>query len=222
VERIRALRGLSAMGLATLCGAVLALAQPPASWPLAVFVALPALLWLSEGGRGWRGGFALGWAAGAGFFAVGMFWIVEPFLVDPERHGWMAPFALVGMAGGLALFWGAAFALARAVSPEGAARAVALACAWTLAECARSHVLTGFPWALPAYAWVETPVMQVSAWIGPHGLGFLTLLAGLLPGAVRRGAWAPAALAVALVAAGWNEPRERGGWRSRSRSAPVP
>ena len=32
----------------------------------------------------------------------------------------MAPFALVGMAGGLALFWGAAFALARAWLAGGA------------------------------------------------------------------------------------------------------
>ncbi|MFT5344457.1 MAG: apolipoprotein N-acyltransferase, partial [Dinoroseobacter sp.] len=45
------------------------------------------------------------WLGGAVYFAVVMHWIVEPFQVDAARHGWMAPFALVFLAGGLALFW---------------------------------------------------------------------------------------------------------------------
>ena len=48
--------------------------------------------------------FAL-WAFGFGYFAVALRWIVEPFFVDVARHGWMAPFALVLMASGAALFW---------------------------------------------------------------------------------------------------------------------
>ena len=42
-------------------------------------------------------------------------------------------------------------------------RAVALACVLGLLEVARSYVLTGFPWALSAYAWIETPVAQTLA-----------------------------------------------------------
>jgi apolipoprotein N-acyltransferase len=203
-RRVGALRGARAAGLAALCGALLALAQPPLSWPFVIFLAAPPLLWLAQGAPGPRAAFLRGWAAGAGFFAAGLFWIVEPFLVDAARHGWMAPFALAGMAGGLALFWGAAFAGARALGREGVAGALALACLWTLAEAARATVLTGFPWALPAYAWIETPVMQAAAALGPHGLGFLTLVAGLLPGAALAGAGAgPALAAAALVAAGW-------------------
>ena len=77
------------------------------------------LLWLLDGTGGRAAAFALGWAAGAGHFAAALFWIVEPFLVEPEVFGWMAPFALAGMAGGLALFWAAAFALARVRWPAG-------------------------------------------------------------------------------------------------------
>ncbi|MEM7089881.1 MAG: apolipoprotein N-acyltransferase, partial [Pseudomonadota bacterium] len=55
----------------------------------------------------------LGWAFATGYFAHALSWIVEPFLVDVQRHGWMAPFALIFMAGGLALFWAAAFWIAR-------------------------------------------------------------------------------------------------------------
>ena len=178
----------------------MALGQPPLSWPAALFLALPLLLWLLDGSRGTREAFRLGWCAGAGYFAASLFWIVEPFLVDAPRHGWMAPFALLGMAGGLALFWAAPFALARRLWPGAGRGVVILACLWTLSEYLRSVVLTGFPWGLTAYAWVETPVIQAAALVGPHGLGFLTLLAGLLVGLASRRALA---LAVLVVASGW-------------------
>lgn len=177
-------------------GAVMALGQPPVSLPIALFLALPVILWRWDGGAGFR----TGWLVGLGYFGAGLFWIVEPFQVDPERHGWMAPFALAGLAGGLALFWGLAFAVARRFWRPGWERVVILAAVWTFAEYARSHVLTGFPWALVAYAWVETPVMQAAAFAGPHVIGFVTLAAALLVGANWR---VGAPLAAALVAAVW-------------------
>ena len=122
--------------------------------------------------------------------------------MEPEVYGWMAPFALVGMAGGLALFWAVAVrAGAGGVAAGAVARRCALAASGRWRSTRASHVLTGFPWALPAYAWVETPVIQAAALVGPHGLGFLTLLAGLLPGlaTLARGRRS----AAALVAAGW-------------------
>ena len=189
--------GWRRLGAGALAGAATAAAQPPVSWPVVLFAALPVLLWLLDGTPGPRAAFALGWAAGVGFFAAALFWIVDPFLVEPERFGWMAPFALVGMAGGLALFWAAAVRAGAGLGPPGHARILILAALWTLAEFARAHVLTGFPWALPAYAWVETPVIQTAALFGPHGLGLLTLIAGLLLGL---GTWR--GLAAAAVAAG--------------------
>lgn len=186
------------MLLAAAAGAAMALAQPPLSWPVVLFAALPLLLWLLDGTDGPGAAFRLGWAAGTGHFAAALFWIVSPFMVEPQVFGWMAPFALAGMAGGMALFWAVPFAVARRVTPTGAGRVLALAALWTLSDYARSHILTGFPWGLTGYAWIETPVAQVAALIGPHGLGLLTLTAGLLPGL---GGWRPTALAAALVAA---------------------
>lgn len=210
--RIAALTGLPRAGVALAAGGVMALAQTPVDWPVSYFLALPVLLHLLDGTTGARGGFALGWLAGVGYFAGTLFWIVEPFLIDPVRHAWMAPFALAGMVGGLALFWGAAFGAARAVWPEGPARILLLAAAWTLAEMARTYVLTGFPWALLAYGWVETPVMQVAALTGPHVLGFLTLVAAMLP---ALGTWRGVGVAVLLVALGW-------GWGAWRLAQPLP
>ena len=71
-------------------------------------------------------------AAGFGWFALSLSWITEPFLVDIARHGWMAPFALILMALGGALFWavpaGAAARLARGPAAQATAIAAALVC----------------------------------------------------------------------------------------------
>lgn len=211
-----AVRGVRRFALAVAAGAVMALGQPPVSWPFALFLALPVLFWLLEAAASARAGFVLGWGAGVGFFAAGMFWIVDPFLVEPEVFGWLAPFALAGISVGLALFWGVPFALARALWPRGrragSRGALMLAALWMLAEFTRGHVLTGFPWALQAYAWTETPVAQALALGGPYLLTFLTLAAGLLCGAGSRQALLAAAL---LVAAGW-------GWGSLRLAEPLP
>ncbi|MES0825893.1 apolipoprotein N-acyltransferase [Ruegeria sp. SCP11] len=144
----------------------------------------------------------LGWAFATGYFAHGLSWIVEPFLVDAERHAWMAPFALVFMAGGLALFWALAFGLARRPGSSAVEQAIFLAVAVSLAECARGYVLTGFPWAGLAQVWLDTPVAQLLSIFGPYGLGALTLFATLPLGAAlsqRRGFVLPLGLTVGAV-----------------------
>jgi apolipoprotein N-acyltransferase len=160
-------------GLAVMAGAALVLGQAPYNFPYLAVIALPMLLWLLQKARGRKGGFALGWGAGLGYFGLTLTWIMQPFLVDAARYGWMAPFALGLMAGGLALFWGLGYALAQ---PR--ANALVLAGFWTLAELLRAYIFTGFPWALMAYNWVETPIIQAVSVVSVHGLGFLIVLAG--------------------------------------------
>ena len=163
------------MLISALIGAVMALGQAPFDlWPLALVALVMAAILLEVSGTTRRAAW-FGWAFGGGYFGVSLSWIVEPFLVDIVRHGWMAPFALFFMAGGLALFWGAAFGLARWL---GGQRLAALALVVTLpaVELLRAYVFTGFPWAMPAYIWVGLAPMQLVALIGPHGLNMLTVL----------------------------------------------
>lgn len=124
----------------------------------------------------------IGWIFGLGYFGFGLIWIVEPFLVDVARHGWMAPFALAFLAGGLALFWAAAFWIAAVPRQSAFWRVVLLICTWTLAEFARAYVLTGFPWAGFAQVWANSPAAMLLAWIGPQGMGVATLAVGLSAG----------------------------------------
>ena len=173
-------------------GAVAALGHAPFGLWWAALAGFAGLIWAVT--RGPRPAFAA-WAGGAGYFGLALHWIVEPFLVDAAMHGWMAPFALILMAGGLAAFWGLAAWLAARVTPG----AVGLALWLALAELARGHVLTGFPWALPAYVWADTPLRMAAAQIGPYGLTLATLLICALPVAGR--GWAARGMG-AVVAAG--------------------
>ena len=162
---------------AALAGGVGALGLAPYGiWP-ATLAALAIAFLLFDRADGPRQAMYIGWFFGTGYFAVGLLWIVEPFLVEPDRHGWMAPFALVLLSAGLALFWAAAFRFA-ALAPA-RRRNLALIAALGIAELARAYVLTGFPWAGLAQVWVGVGPDQLLASVGPHGLGLITLVAGL-------------------------------------------
>jgi len=186
-------------------GGVCALGQEPAGlWPLTM-IGLAVAAWLLPRQPDWKSAAFLGWAVGLGYFAVSLLWIVQPFFVDPWRHGWMAPFALILMAGGLALFWGAAFAVTRRLN----GRVLALAGAFTLAELLRSYLFTGFPWALVGHSLVDTPLAQSASVLGAHGLGLLVWAgAGALSCAVDRRPLPLGLAALVLVGAwGWGQTR---------------
>ncbi len=187
-------------------GALAALGHAPFGfWPLGIAGLTLAYLLIRRAQAPRRAALA-GWALGLGYFAGTLNWLVSPFLVEPERYGWMAPFALLLMAGGLALFWGAAAGLAHWL---GGRRARRLWLAWPvatgLAELLRGRMFTGFPWGGPGEFWVDTPLLGLAGWLGASGLGVLTLaFAALLGEALRRGR-RPAGLAalagLALAAA---------------------
>jgi apolipoprotein N-acyltransferase len=122
-----------------------------------------------------------GWALGTGYFAVTLSWIIEPFLVDIATHGWMAPFALGLMAGGLALFWGLAFWGATRIGG-----AIALSVALVLVEMLRATVLTGFPWGGVSGVIVGTGLDAGLAWVGAHGMTLVLLVGVVLIVRLRR------------------------------------
>nr|WP_321573035.1 apolipoprotein N-acyltransferase [Tabrizicola oligotrophica] len=182
--------------LALVAGALGALGHAPLYlWPLTLIglAALARRVALAERGAGW-----IGLLGGMSYGAVALSWIVEPFLIEPETYGWMAPFALVFMALGLGLFWATAAWAARALPFR--APAFGFALTLTTVEFLRGHILTGFPWAMPGHVWISTPVAQLGAWVGPTGLtlGLLLLTAAL--SALR---WRQALAAGIGLAAAW-------------------
>ncbi|MFD0978964.1 apolipoprotein N-acyltransferase [Tropicimonas aquimaris] len=162
-------------------GALAAVGQAPLGWAWISLAAFAVSLCLLSVPSRWRVAAWRGWAFGTGYFAASLFWIVEPFLVDVARHGWMAPFALFFMAGGLALFWALAIGLAARLGAGQRGRAAWAVLALTAAEGLRSVIFTGFPWALVGHIWIGWPQMQFAAIAGAHGLTLLTLVAAAMP-----------------------------------------
>ncbi|MCB1357453.1 MAG: apolipoprotein N-acyltransferase [Maritimibacter sp.] len=125
-----------------------------------------------------------GWAVGLGYFGFTLVWIIQPFLIDIARHGWMAPFAWFFMAGGMALFWGAGFALAHWLAPPGPRRDrfgwLAFAAAMGAMELLRAHLWTGFPWGGPGLVWIDTAVAGLARYIGAFGLSVASFAGGAL------------------------------------------
>jgi apolipoprotein N-acyltransferase len=163
--------------LAIFAGLLAGLAHPPFGFlPGLLGYALMLRLVEAPGPRPLRQAFFRGWLAGLGYFAVSVWWIVEPFMVDAKDQGWMAPFGLVFLAGGLALFWGAAALLHRALRPRGLARVLVFAGCLSGFEWLRGHVLTGFPWDLPGEAWrAGSAPSQFASVVGAYGLTWITL-----------------------------------------------
>jgi apolipoprotein N-acyltransferase len=182
--------------LAVFAGALSLLAFAPIhGWPV-LFVSFGLLVWLLDGchanqaelGGRLKCAGAIGFWFGFGYFLTGLYWTAEAFLVEPWRHGWLIPFDLIFLPGGMALFYAAAAALAMFLWRPGAARVFALAIAFGIAEFARGHVLTGLPWNLVAYGLAATlPMMQAASIFGVYALSLLAVLLFASPLAI----WAP-------------------------------
>jgi apolipoprotein N-acyltransferase len=176
-------------------GAVMSLGQAPLGWwwatllaGMGLFALLPqipraAMRWL--------------WLAGIGYFGVALLWIIQPFFINPVAHGWMAPFALVLMAGGMALFWAGAGLMARFGPAMVAVALLAL-------ELLRGWVFTGFPWAMLGHVLIDTPLVQLASLGGAGLLSGLVLVVMVLPvQAQMRGRAFGGVAALALLAGAW-------------------
>lgn len=168
---------------ALLAGLAAGLAHPPFGLIIGLLGYAVLLLRLETvSDRPRRAAFLMGWLAGLGYFGLSTWWIAEPFLVDVAIHGWMAPFAVVLMGGGLALFWGAAGLAYRWLRPRSAWKPLVFAGCFAAAEWLRGHVLTGLPWNLVGESWrAGSAPSQAAALVGSYGLTWVTLAIAATP-----------------------------------------
>ena len=164
-----------------LLGLIMAFAQAPFNFSFIYFFTIPIIGLYLRNLREKKISFKIGWWTAFGYFGFTMIWIVEPFLIEPAITGWLAPFALVLMAGGLAVFWALAFYVAVWFTSEGKFRVIFLALSWTFFEYLRSFFFTGFPWGHLSYGLLGLPIIQAVAWFGIHGLGLVLIIICFMP-----------------------------------------
>lgn len=187
--RVAALTGWRRLAAAAFCGALAAAALPPFYGLPLLLPAFTVALWLLGGAASQRQAALIGWAFGCGHFAVGLYWVGIAFLVDAARFGWAMPFAVAGLAAGLALFSALSFWLAwlaaRRFALDGLGRVLAFTLAWLLAEGLRSWIFTGFPWNLMGTVWAfSAETLQPAAYGGVWLLSLMTVAAAAAPAAL--------------------------------------
>jgi len=206
--QLRALGGWRRWLAAFSLGALSATAFAPLNFFPGILLGYAGLLLLIDGAdagpRPVRRAFAAGWFFFLGQFLIGLHWIGYPFLINPEAHLWMMPFAVALMPAGLALFGGLFCALAAYFWQDGPARIFVLAVLLTIAEWLRGHIFTGFPWNLSGYGWgASLGVLQTASLVGAYGLSFLTILLGASLAELGSARWRTPAAMVVLFALLW-------------------
>ncbi|MBR9972949.1 apolipoprotein N-acyltransferase [Magnetospirillum sulfuroxidans] len=184
-SRAAAMDGWRRRVLLILLGGLATLALPPLGALPVLLPSLCGLVWVLEGARTRRHAFGVGWWWAWAWYAIGFYWIGNAMLVDPERFGWMIPFATLGLGAVQAVFIGIATLLTHLTRVGGISRVLVLAGMWTVMEWVRAWFLTGFPWNPLGSVWDAVPaVLQLASVVGVFGLCGFTILVFALPAAL--------------------------------------
>lgn len=183
IYTLKRLVGFRRLAVAFGFGVLAALAFPPFNLVPILWLSFPALfLLLQSASLTKRSTFLVGWSFSFGLLVVSLYWIAGALFVDIGTFWWALPFAIAGIPAFLASFYGLAVLLPRWWGMQKVSSVFLLAFSWFLADFARSHVLTGFPWDITGYIWGSSlSVLQITRYIGIEGLTFLTLMLAVLP-----------------------------------------
>ncbi len=214
-DHLRHREGKSRYMSALLYGALAALAFPPFNAIATLWFCFPALVFLLQGTTKLRQAFFVGWCFSFALLVISLYWITGSMLVDIKSFWWAVPLSLTGLPAMFAFYYGAAVLVAKRWGLQRLDGLLILALTWFLADFARGHLMTGFPWDIMGYVWGDVlPVMQITSVIGIYGLTLLTLALVVLPAALfvpMRNRFSVPVFVFSLVllgaAAGW------GSWR---------
>jgi apolipoprotein N-acyltransferase len=197
--------------IVVVAGAIAAASVPPFFFFPALFLALPIWIWALDGaerrhtliGKIFGPAFWIGFGFGLGYFSVALHWLGAAFIQQGEIFLALMPFAIVGLAAILALFWALGSALAHLMWTGGWLRIVTFTACLALAEWARGHLFSGFPFDLIGYALTGTDeLMQIASITGIYGLTLITILLATTPALIwpadQRG-WARRVLPFSLA-----------------------
>lgn len=171
--------------VAFLAGALLTATFAPLSFFPAAFLSFPLMVFLLDQAKTARHAFSMGWWTGFGLFSIGLTWIGHSFTQQDSVPVVLAPFAILALAGLMALYIALAFVVCHRMWVSGPLRVLLFASVWMLFEYARGFLFTGFPWHLAGTMWADwLPVAQGASLLSIYGLSALTVLAATAPAAL--------------------------------------
>jgi apolipoprotein N-acyltransferase len=198
-------RVLPRLVVAAGAGVVFHLAFPRPGWDLLGWVGLAPVLALAATARSPGQAALEGGLAGLAFYVPLLRWLIHTMTTFSTLPWPLAVLVLLGLAGYLALYWGAVAAAVAWLGQRLGAAALWLAPPlWVAGELLRTYLLTGFPWGLLGYVpYRRLALIQIAAWTGVYGVSFLLVLVNTAAAwwLVRRRAGA-AALGAAVVTGG--------------------
>ena len=163
-------------------GLLAALAFPPFNLIPVLWLCFPVLLFLLQGATNWRGAFARGWSFSFGLLVICLYWIAASMFVDIKSFWWALPFAIAGLPACFACYYGLASVAAYKWGLKRVDGLFFFALCWYMADIARGHLFTGFPWDITGYVWGDVlSALQITSVIGIEGLTLVTLCLAVLP-----------------------------------------
>ena len=102
-----------------LLGLALASTQEPFNIPYCTFLVLPLVSFLAMKFLKTSKQYSLsGFVFGLGYFGLTFIWIINPFMVDPQKNFWLAPIAYLLFVSALSFFWALAFYFSNYLSKD--------------------------------------------------------------------------------------------------------
>jgi apolipoprotein N-acyltransferase len=182
------------------------------SW-MAWVAIVPLLVVIKECSAGQS--FRLGFIGGLTHYLTLLHWLVYTMQAYGKLPAYLAVPVLVLLAAYLALYWGIFALIVSRLTLQPMICFFAVPVLWTALEYIRTHLLSGFPWALVGYSqgdWFH--LIQIVDIFGVYGVSFLVLLGNAAiysfwlfkgTGLKKRKVWSPTlslAVAICLLAAG--------------------
>ncbi len=194
VNWLQSIEGWKRGGVLVVLGALTSLCQAPYDLSPLLWLTFPALIWIFDSVKrnennniSIKSAFATGWFFGFGYYAASSWWLALPFLVQPEKHGWMAPFVNILAPSLFAIYWGVVTAIVSKFWYPDWRRILVFSIAISLMEFIKAHLFSGFPWAAIGYSFLDAWVLgQFAAIFGLYGLNFLAILIFSAPAALIR------------------------------------
>lgn len=151
------------------------------------FLSFPLLYWLLQSCKHKKQAFITGWWFGFGYFVSGLYWFSYALLMEPEKFGWMVPFAVFGISGILAIYIGLVALVTFSLPLQGKGKWVGFVTLWVIGEMARGYLFTGFPWNLQGYsAAISNAMIQMASITGVYGVSFFVVALFMLPALMIR------------------------------------